>query len=383
MENFLRHLSHGLVARGHEVRILAQGTDSGPRSQLADSLRPPPGFEPFEDGGVRVEPIRLSPARRAALAPLVAQVVPGLRRYAYGRPRLVANRLYARVAGPALAAQARGADVVHVWGADLLAAAGLAAARRLGVPLAMTPFAHEGQWGDGGSFAETYRRADRVIGLLESDAGLYERLGVAPGRIAVCGVCSPGAEPGGGAALRARHGIAGPLVVFLGVRRAYKGYDLLLDAAARLPEATFAFLGPGEPVVAPPGASVVDAGEVDEAERAAWLDAADLLCLPSANEIFPVSILEAWSVGTAVVTSDIPPLRELAERSGGGIAVPRDAEALTTTFRALFAEPSVPARLGETGREFWRRSFTPDAVAARHEELYAAAAGAREPACAA
>ncbi|HET7572555.1 MAG TPA: glycosyltransferase family 4 protein [Gaiellaceae bacterium] len=382
MEAFLHHLAGGLAARGHDVRVLAQGLDGGPRSRLADSLRPPPSFQPFRDGAVAVEPIRLSPARRAALAPLVAQVVPVLRRHAYGRPRLAANRLYARVAAPPLAAQAAGAAVVHAWGGDLLAAATLRAGRLLGAPAAITPFAHAGQWGDVESFAATYRRADRVLGLLQADAGLYERLGVPRERIEVCGVCSPGVEPGGGAALRARHGIDGPLVLFLGVRRPYKGCDLLLEAARSLPGATVAFVGPGDPVEPPAGVRAVDAGEVDEAERAAWLDAADLLCLPSAAEILPVSILEAWSARTPVVTSDIPPLRELVDRSGGGVACTRDAATLADTLRRLLADPARLRALGEAGHAFWRRELSVEAVAARHEALYAELAG-EEAACAA
>jgi glycosyltransferase involved in cell wall biosynthesis len=379
MESFLRHLSRSL-ASGHDVVVHAQGTDTEPRSQLADSLRPPPAFAAFDDGDVRVEPIAVPAARRALLAPLVTQVTPGLRRYAYGRPRIAAGALYARAVGPVLAAQLRGTDLVHIWGGDLLGAAAVGAARSLGVPVVATPFAHAGHWGDGVSFAATYRKLDRVVALLEADAALYESLGVARDRIAVQGVCSPGVDAGGGTEIRRRHSIAGPLVLFLGVRRPYKGFDLLLEAAAQVAGATFAFVGPGEPVR---GANVIDAGLVDERERAGWLEAADLLCLPSDAEIFPVSALEAWSVRTPVLTSDIATLRELTRRSGGGIACPRDVRSIADAVRTLVAEPTRLRSLGAAGHDFWRRAHTVDAVASRHESLYRELLGEEAHACAA
>jgi glycosyltransferase involved in cell wall biosynthesis len=156
--------------------------------------------------------------------------------------------------------------------------------------------------------------------------------------------------------------------MFLGVRRPYKGFDVLLEAAPRVPGATFAFVGPG-PAVS--GERVIDAGPVDDAERAAWLDAADLLCLPSQAEVFPVSILEAWSAGTPVLTSDIPSLRELIAASGGGLAVPANAEALAAALNDLLADPGRLARLGQAGHDRWRDTYTPSVVASRHEQLYA------------
>ena len=147
MESFLRHLTTALAA-SHEVTVLAQGVDAGPRGRLTESLLPPESFEPFEDGGVRVLPLRLDRGRRALLAPLALQVVPILRRYAYGAARLPAAQLYARVVAPQIAKAAPGADVVHMWGGGLLGAAAIRAARAIGAPVAITPFAHRGQWGD-------------------------------------------------------------------------------------------------------------------------------------------------------------------------------------------------------------------------------------------
>jgi glycosyltransferase involved in cell wall biosynthesis len=163
-------------------------------------------------------------------------------------------------------------------------------------------------------------------------------------------------------------------VLFLGVRRAYKGFDLLLDAARRVasvrPTVTFVFAGPGDSIQPSPDASVLDVGVLDERDRAGWLEAADLLCLPSEAEIFPGSFLEAWSVRTPVLASDLPTLREVMERSGGGVTVPRDAIAIAEAILELLHDRSRLERLGANGRSFWESECTPRAVAEWHERLY-------------
>jgi glycosyltransferase involved in cell wall biosynthesis len=375
VEGFVRLLGRQLATR-HEVTVLAQRVDPGTSDRLTDTLDPPPPFAPFRDGDVRVEQIRVPRTRRALLAPLVYQVTPGLRRHAFGRNRIAAAELYARVVAPVIAKRLRGADAVHVFGGDLIKAAAVRGARQAGVPVAITPFVHPSQWGDDPASALVYRRADKVIGLLEADAQVCRGLGVPADRIAVCGICSPALPQGEGAAIRERFGVDGPVVLFLGARRGYKGEDVLLRAAPLVsrihPDATFVFVGPGPPL--PPASGdvrVLDAGVVDDAERAAWLEAASVLCLPSEAEIFPTAFLEAWSLKTPVVTSDLPPLRELIDSSGGGLAVPREPERVGNAILELLDHPETASRMGEAGYAFWQQGHTPAAVAGRHEALYA------------
>lgn len=376
VESLVRHVA-GALAERHEVTVVADRIDDPPDERLSESLRHPPAFEPFQDGAVRVVPVDLRTRHRAALAPLVAQVVPGLARYAYGPLRVPMMAHYAGVVGPLLATYARRSDVLHMWTTGFLGAAAIRAARLEGVPAVMTPFIHPGQWGEDLASRRLLRRADGVIALLEMERDLYSELGIRAERTHTCGVCAPPVPTGGGAELRSRHAIDGPLVLFLGVRRAYKGHDLLLSAAdqvaARLPGATFAFVGPGPPLEADGvTARVLDVGSVSDAERGDWLDAADLLCLPSQHEIFPVSVLEAWSAHTPVLVSDLPTLIELMERSGGGRTVPRDRDELASVLVDLLEQPRELRRLADAGHGFWRGGHTPSAIAGCHERVYRA-----------
>ena len=244
----------------------------------------------------------------------------------------------------------------------------------MGVPVVVTPFAHRGAWGDDPGSAAAYRSAERVIALLETEAQLYCDVGVSREKIEICGVCSPAMQTGGGKQIRAEFSITGPLVLFVGVRRPYKGFDRLLSAAPmvtrRVPGVTFGFVGPGAPIESPPGTQVIDAGMVDDETKAAWLDAADLLCLPSDDEIMPVSVLEAWSLSTPVLTSDIPSLRELVGRGGGGRTSRTDPETFSEAIVELIQADETRAKLGRAGHDFWERHCTVEVVARWHENLY-------------
>jgi glycosyltransferase involved in cell wall biosynthesis len=372
VESFLRDLGQELSTR-HQLTVLAQRIDNGPGDRLTDSLRPPPDFETFRDGRVLVKPFRASAARRAMMAPLYSQVFPVLRRYAYGRTRSLMGEVYARAMAPVLAAAAGPTDVIHMWGHDLVAVAAVRAARLVGAASVITPFAHRGQWGTDPASVAAYTDAGGLLALSQTDATLYRELVTDTTRVWVCGVCSPGVTAGGGASLRDRRGIRGPLVLFVGVRRPYKGFDVLVEAARlaleRTPDLTFAFVGPGDPIRGG-DPRLLDAGKVERDELAAWYDAADLLCLPSGGEIFPVTLLEAWSVATPVLTSDLPALVELVERSGGGRAVAAEPGALASAIGELCDNGEALSRMGTAGQRFWQQNATVEAVARCHEDVY-------------
>ena len=352
VETYLRKLATELGSR-HELTVLASRIDDGAHTRLSDSLRPPKPFAPFRDGPVQVKPLVVPAHRRLLTAPLVAHVTPGLRRYAYGRSRPAAASLVARAVAPAIAREARGADVIHMWAGDLLASAAVRAGELAGVPVVITPFAHRGQWGYDSASLRAYDAAARTIALLETEAHLYEEFGIDRARIDVLGVCSAGVPVVDRDEARRKLGVDGPLVLFLGARREYKGFDLLQQAApavtAAHPAATFAFVGPGPALSdVPAGCRILDVGAVDEDQKALWLNAADVLCLPSAAEILPGSILEAWSVGTPVLTSDIPPLVELVDGASAGRHVARQPEAIAAHADRDARRPRAPSRDGRT-----------------------------------
>lgn len=372
-ENYLRHLATGL-AETHDVTVLAQTNSSvtGINGRLAGLVQHYPEFSPYSDGDVTVRQLRIPEASRRWLRPAALTDVRPFSRYAYTKPaRMAVAALYDRAVHGTLRGHLVGADVVHMWGGDVLGASTLSAARSVGAHTVITPFAHPGQHGDDPFSSATYSKADRVIGLLDCDAALYRRMGVPAERIRVVPVCSPGT-----AARPVNTGPVptGPIVLFFAVRRAYKGLDVLLAAlqtlAERVPATTLVVAGPGDPIVGAYPLPVVDLGKINDELASAWLTAADVLCLPSSHEIFPVSFLEAWSAGTAVVASDIEPLVELVDRSGGGVTVKRDPVALGSLLADLLLEEGRAAALGSAGRAWWSEHATPARIVSAQETVY-------------
>lgn len=373
-ENLLRHLGAALAV-DHEVTVLARRTDDDPSRAMDLTVLDVPHFDTFVSDGVRSVQLTFGRSTRRTLRPLVVEGFPIARRYAHTPLRRHLLRFYAAAVAPIIAEQLHGVDVVHSFSGDLLGAAAVEAARLLDVPSVVSPFAHAGQYGDGESCGWLYRKATAITGLLEADLDVYRRLGVPEEALYVCPPGVPPLQQGNGKAIRKRFGIDGPLVLFIGVKRPYKGAGLLAAAAdilvERHPGVTVALVGPGKldrPSSGP--GRVLDVGCVDEGDRAAWLRAADVFCLPSEFEIFPLSVLEAWSVGVPVVLSDIPTLSELICRSRGGVVSSRTAEALSDSLAGLLDDVERRNQIGAAGREFWKSGHLPAMAAERYLQVY-------------
>lgn len=373
VERVAMTLGDVLVPLGHSVTVVAQCIDEGRFGRLTHIIRENAIFEPFERHGVRVVQFRPSRARRALLLPLGWEMIPFGGRVARHWVRGITAGYYRAVVGEVLAPLLADADIVHVLGGELLAPVSVEVAHALGKPAVSSPFAHPGDWGhDSGSF-RGYRGADAVIATSRADASVYAGWGVAAERIEIIG--TPVEEiraPAGGPPLPGLPQGA-PLVLFVGARRPYKGIDLLLAAAPtvweRDPRVRFAFVGPGERL-GHEDERVLDVGRVSDEDRARWLVAANVLCLPSGGESFGLVVPEAWSAGVPCVVSDIPVLSELAAESGGALVVPRAAAPLAAAITTLLEDRELAQRMGAAGQDYWRASFAPEAVARRHLEVY-------------
>jgi glycosyltransferase involved in cell wall biosynthesis len=360
-----------VLAAEHEIQVLAQQVKDEERGHLHEVFFGA-RFSSFEHAGVRTDPLRLSATEKLRATPLAGLAL------AFQVPRLHLQdnyRQYGAVVGACLARLADRPDVLHLMNGGNFATAGVRASRRLNVPLVVTPQAHPGQWDDDEPSGVAYRAADLVIASGEADASTYLGLGVQPEKLVIVPPCTEPQPAGLGGPLRRARGIDGPLVLFLGVRREYKGHDVLLRAAPavsrEVPDTVFAFVGPGRPLPAPPeGVQVLDVGPVSEEDKAAWLEAADVVALPSAYESFGLVVAEAWSLGTPVVTSRAPALAELVEAGGGGLAVPREAGPLAAALVELLRDPASARALGDAGRAHWQAHHTPERAAARLEALY-------------
>jgi glycosyltransferase involved in cell wall biosynthesis len=137
-------------------------------------------------------------------------------------------------------------------------------------------------------------------------------------------------------------------------------------ARGRLPEARFWLLGPLDPNPTAIGREELDAwideGVID------YLGATDdvrpqlaethVYVLPSYREGMPRSVLEAMSVGRAILTTDAPGCRDTTVPGENGYLVPvRDVKALAEQMVAMAADPDALAAMGRRSRQMAEERF--------------------------
>lgn len=255
------------------------------------------------------------------------------------------------------------------WHADVPADA-----RHMGVRLAARPYrllerrmlqrsaaivATSAAYRDGSEALAPFRERVRIIGLAAEPA---------PAPTAV----EAPAWPGSGVRLLA-----------VGRLSYYKGFDVLMEALARVPGCQLLLVGEGEQRAALQaqvarlglGERVRFAGEVDDATLHAAYRACDLFCLPSLDraEAFGLVLLEAMREGKPVLASAIPGsgVTEVAvDGHTATLVAPGDADALAVALRTLADDARLRERLGRAGKERWSRHYRPEAVAAATLALY-------------
>lgn len=208
-------------------------------------------------------------------------------------------------------------------------------------------------------FHRVFRAAGAILFNTESERRLAARMyGIdgSVGTVAGVGIdiVDPGAEAR--AAARARHGIDGPYVVYVGRIDVAKGCRDLLRAfglwARHDPKARLVLVGQPFMTIEPrPG--VVTTGFVPEIERNALIAGATALVIPSRYESLSLVTLEAMQLGVPVIANArCEVLDEHIRASGAGWAY-RGVRALAAALRRMAAlAPPERAALGDRGRAY-------------------------------
>ena len=196
---------------------------------------------------------------------------------------------------------------------------------------------------------------------------------------------APSADARG--AIRQSLGIGGrPFVFTAGRLVRKKGFDVLIDAAARLrherPDLVVAIAGEGD-LAAELRTQAHGAGDVrllgnrSQDEIARLCAAADIVAVPSVHDEagnvdgLPNFALEALASATPVVASRVGGLPQAIEPEVTGLLVAeRDTAALAAAINRLLADPPLSAAVGGAARRAVMRDFGWDRVAERFEQTY-------------
>ena len=119
------------------------------------------------------------------------------------------------------------------------------------------------------------------------------------------------------------------------------------------------------------GPNVVLGGRKSAAEVARYMQAADVLCVPSVNEGVPNVVLEAFACGLPVVASRVGGIPEVHPGETCGRLVEPRLATVAAALRAVLREPPPSAPIAEYGAQ-----FTWEKTAEEYHALLLAAAGA-------
>ena len=191
VETHARQIAHEMTRRGHDVKVVAGNfapSKLSPRFKMLNEDLLAPKYDDFSDEGVPVHALTPSRLDRARMLPIAVRAVPKVQRIAYHPLRRFGYRSYQSVYGPRLKRLLTGCDVVHSLAGNYLGWAAQEAARFHGLPFAVTPFVHPHQWGDGPDDVKFYKKADAVIGLVQTDSAYLHEIGVSENKLHTIGV---------------------------------------------------------------------------------------------------------------------------------------------------------------------------------------------------
>jgi glycosyltransferase involved in cell wall biosynthesis len=376
VENFLFELIKALQT-GSTFKIVAQITTNQKDYPGVDDIFAR-SCQAYEYHGMHIHGLSPTYLDRIRLLPCLFRLIPGLKRYFYSPLKDVAVQRFAAVFFSRMKAFFQGVSLIHSYAFDGSGLLAKKVAKAQRIPFIITPFVHAGQWGDNPLNVQTYNSADRVIALHKADAAQLRSMGV---RADIIRTCPIGITPfkGNGAAFRQKYQIQGKLVLFVGRITPHKGYRELVQAVAALREEgadiTCVLLGPASAPAAQWLETYQDKGiqylghVPAEVKRDAYY-ACDLFCLPSASEIMPVSILEAWYAEKPVLAGDIETLRAIVTQGKTGEFVQQDMQSLKEKLKAFLSSADGWKGLGSKGKSLVQNRYLINQVAEQLMVIY-------------
>lgn len=173
-----------------------------------------------------------------------------------------------------------------------------------------------------------------------------------------------------------------PLVVNVGRQEPPKGQADLVRAFARLrtqhPDAVLLIAGRAGSASEELRSAIREMGVGDEVRLLGYrtdvadlVAASDLFAFPSVYEGLGSALIEAMGVGTPIVATDIPAIREvLAGGSAGRLVPPGDIPALAVALIELLGAPDERAAFALRGRERFLSTYTLDRVVDQTAAMY-------------
>jgi glycosyltransferase involved in cell wall biosynthesis len=173
-------------------------------------------------------------------------------------------------------------------------------------------------------------------------------------------------------------GAEGPVILFFGLLRPYKGVDTLLEAFARIEGAELWIVGNPRMDVEPlkqlatkaPGPARFLTRFIEDAEIPAIMRRADVVALPYRDIEHSGVLYAALAFGKPLVLSAVGGFPEVAEQGAARLVPPEDPAALASALSELVSDEAARTQLGEAATHAASTSYSWDQTAHQTLTLY-------------
>jgi glycosyltransferase involved in cell wall biosynthesis len=274
---------------------------------------------------------------------------------------------------------AQEADLVHwQWFSVEQLDALLLPPKRPRVLTAHNVTAHESHLGQASARKRLLRAMDAVIVHSAHGADQAERLGADPSRVKVIphGAFDYLTRQDGELPLPAELAeVSGPVVLFFGLIREYKGVDVLLRAWRSVPDAELWIVGMPRMDMTPlrslaPARVRFLPRFVGDFELPAYFRRADVVVLPYRDADQSGVLYTALAFGKPLVVSDVGGFGEVAAQGAARLVPAGDEAALSGTLTDLLANPAARNELAEAAARAAAGPYSWDSIAQRTLALY-------------
>ena len=159
-------------------------------------------------------------------------------------------------------------------------------------------------------------------------------------------------------------GLARPVVGYVGGLHQWVDQDLIASVAKRMPDATFALVGPAQTDLSrlERCANVRLLGQRPHADLPRYVKSFDVGIVPYLNteytaNVYPTKLNEYLSMGIPVVATDLPEIRRFNRAHGDIVGIAGSADQFAGAIRAALndsAAPEVARRIAVAGENSWK-----------------------------
>ncbi len=372
-QHYLHLLNQSMLNHNHSSRVVTFWTENRYDWLLGTTLKVATNHSFSTIDGIEVQRIGI-PSK------IKLEMLPWILTY-YLQPKISQRRIGVLLA-ELLREDNNDIQLVHNTriGVSNISYASLHLSNVLDVPFVVTAF-HHPRWSHPyyRFYAEIYQQSDAVVALTNAEKKSLVELGLDDDKVSVIGMGPSLPSQNVTGKFRDTYNVSEYMVLYLGQKYKYKGFDLLLESAElvweEFPDTTFVFIGPRTSYsktrfqrIDDP--RIIELGIVSEQIKTDAIAASSMLCLPSNQESFGAVFLEAWSLNVPVIGRDIPAVAEVIDHNLDGLLTNGQVSNLAEQIKRLLSSPSLRADMGARGREKTSTKYNWSVIQQKTEQLY-------------